>query len=337
MKKIYIIGGGCWGSTLAYIYAKKGLEVILYEPVEEFRNYIICYKKPKFFQYVNFSNKTKFSESISEIENSDIVMLVIPSKYLYDILIRIKQTQIELKNKIFISCIKGFDLRTLNRPTELIYKILNVGYNNIFVFSGPSHAEEVAQNKPTAIAIAGKNKKLLSKLQKLLSTENLRVYTNDDMVGVEIAGAVKNIYAIAAGICDGLNLGDNAKSALLTRSLKEMIILGKIFGSEIKTFFGLSGLGDLLATAYSNYSRNRNFGEYIVKYKDVEKARRKVITVVEGYYTIKAIHDISKRYLLDLPIANEVYKIIYKNKSPNDSLKSLFSRTLKPEFKGYLL
>ncbi len=338
MKKIFIIGGGCWGSTLAYVYTnKEDLKVSLYEPVEEFRKHIISYKKPKFFKYVKFSRRTKIVEDIFEIENSDIIIFVIASKYLYDILTKIKETKINLENKIIISCIKGFDLKTLNRPTQLIHNVLNVNYENIFVFSGPSHAEEVAQNKPTAITIAGKNENLLAKLQKILSHKNLRVYTNNDIIGVEIAGAIKNVYAISAGICDGLNLGNNAKSALITRALKEMLILGKIFSAELKTFFGLSGLGDLLTTSYSCYSRNRNFGEYIAKYKDVEKAKKKVTTFVEGYYTTKALYEISKKYKLDLPIAVEVYKIIYKNKNPQDSLNSLLRRPLKPEFQNYYL
>ncbi|MFN3551106.1 MAG: NAD(P)H-dependent glycerol-3-phosphate dehydrogenase [Endomicrobiia bacterium] len=338
MKKIFIIGGGCWGSTLAYLYTnKENLEVSLYEPVEEFRKYTIAYKKPKFFKYVKFNNKTKIVEDIFEIADNDIIMFVVPSKYLYDVLMNIRKININLKNKIFISCIKGFDLQTLNRPTELIHNVLNISYENIFVFSGPSHAEEVVQNKPTAITIAGKNKKLLTKLQKVLSTENLRVYTNTDVIGVEVAGAIKNVYAISAGICDGLNLGNNAKSALITRALKEMLILGKIFSAELKTFFGLSGLGDLLTTSYSIYSRNRNFGEYIVKYKDIEKAKKKVVSFVEGYYTTKAVYEISKKYNLDLPIAVEVYKIIYKNKNPQDSLNTLLKRSLKPEFQDYNL
>lgn len=337
LKKIFILGAGCWGSTLANLYSKKGFEITLWEPVEEFRKFLIANRHPKFFDYIKLSSEVKITGDISEIKNAEIVMFVVPSKYLKDTLLKIKDSEVDFRNKIFISCIKGFDLKTLSRPTQMIHNLLSFSYNNIFVFSGPSHAEEVAQGLPTAITIAGKNLRILKKLQKLLSAPNLRVYTNTDVLGVEIAGAIKNVYAIAAGICDGLSLGNNAKSALITRCLKEMIIVGKIFGAEVKTFFGLSGLGDLLTTAYSNYSRNRNFGEYIVKFKDVEKAKQKIKTSIEGYYTSKVLYELSKKYSVDLPVAKEVYYIIYKNKSPKDALKSLLLRKLKEEFQGYVL
>ena len=330
MKSIFVIGGGCWGATLATVYAQKGLKVVLYEPVFENYKYLKLYYHPKFFNYVSIPKNVNITNDISEIQNNDIVFLVIPSVYVLTILQKIKN--LNVKEKIFVSCVKGVEPKTFCRITEIINKVLNIQRNKIFVLSGPSHAEEVALGKPTAISLAGENKELLVKLQKLLTTKNLRIYINTDVVGVEIAGAIKNIYAIAAGICDGLKLGNNAKAALLTRSLKEMILIGTHFGAQTQTFFGLSGIGDLLTTAYSGYSRNRTFGEYIAKYKNVETAKQKIHTFIEGIYTVKTIHKIAKKYSIDLPIAEEVYKIIYKNKLPELSIKSLLSRPLKEEF-----
>ncbi len=330
MKNIFVIGGGCWGSTLATIYAKKGLKVVLYEPVIENCNYLKHYHHPKFFNYLTIPKNVRITNDITNIQNSDIILLVVPSVYVSTILQKIKS--LNIKQKIFISCVKGFELKTFKPISKTIAECLKINKEKIFVLSGPSHAEEVALGKPTAVSLAGINKDLLVKLQKLLTTEKLRIYINTDIAGVEIAGAVKNVYAIAAGICDGLKLGNNAKAALLTRSLKEMILIGKHFGAETQTFFGLSGIGDLLTTAYSSYSRNRTFGEYLAVYKNFEKAKQKVLTFIEGIYTIKIITKIAKKYSIDLPIAEEVYKIIYKNKSPELSIKSLLTRPLKEEF-----
>lgn len=335
MEKISIIGAGCWGTTLAYIYAKKINSVILYEPVEENYFYLQKYRHPKFFKYVKLQKNVYITNNLNDITESNLLLLVLPSIYVNDTLQKIKQNCFNLKNKIFISCIKGLDYKTNKRISELIKEILKINEENIFVLSGPSHAEEVALCKPTAVTVAGKNIPLLKQLQKLLSTEFFRVYYHTDIVGVEIAGTTKNIYAIAAGICDGLNLGSNAKSALLTRSLKEMILIGEYFGAKKTTFFGLSGIGDLLTTAYSKFSRNRTFGEYVAKYKNVNKAKQKIKTIIEGIYTIKVIHKIFKNTNIELPIADEVYKIVYKNKPPELSIKSLLSRPLKEEFYWY--
>jgi glycerol-3-phosphate dehydrogenase (NAD(P)+) len=333
MKNIFIIGGGCWGSTLATIFAKKGLKITLYEPLDENYNYLKDHRHPKFFSYVKIPDNVNISNNITLIQNSNIVFLVLPSIYVAEVIQKIKN--LNIKNKIFISCVKGFDPKTFKPISKIIRENLNVKNENIFVLSGPSHAEEVAMGKPTAVCLAGKNKNLLVNLQKLLVTETLRIYTNTDLIGIEIAGAVKNIYAIAAGICDGLKLGNNAKAALLTRALKEMVLIGFHFGAKIQTFFGLSGIGDLLTTAYSSYSRNRTFGEYLVIYEDIEKAKQNVRTFIEGIHTVKTIHKIAKKYSLELPIAEEVYKIVYKNKPPELSIKSLLTRPLKEEF-GWL-
>ncbi len=335
MKKIAVLGAGCWGSTLATIYAEKGLNVTLWEPIEENLKYLKKFRHPKFFNYIKLPKNVNLTNDLSKIEYTDLIFLVTPSIYTRETLQKIKNLNLQLNKNLIISCVKGFDQKTNKRISEIIKDILQINQKNIFVFSGPTHAEEVAMKKPTAITLAGNNKKNLAILQKILSTSTLRVYTNTDIIGVEIAGAVKNVYAIAAGICDGLCLGNNAKAALITRSLKEMVLIGKIFKAQLRTFFGLSGIGDLLTTAYSNFSRNRTFGEYIARHKDVNKAKNKVKTSIEGFYTVKVMHEISKKFFIDLPIAEEVYKIIYNNKSPELSINELLSRPLKEEFSWY--
>ncbi|MCS7150961.1 MAG: NAD(P)-dependent glycerol-3-phosphate dehydrogenase [Endomicrobia bacterium] len=332
MKKIFILGAGCWGSTLATVYAEKGFKVTLWEPISENLEYIKLYRKPKFFKYVKIPPQVHITSKIEEIKNADVIFLVTPSIYVNETLSKLEPLKKKLNNKILISCVKGFEPTTLKTISTTIYEKLKIEMKQIFVFSGPSHAEEVAMGKPTAIVLAGINYKFLKILQKMLSTEIIRVYTNDDIIGVEVAGATKNVYAIAAGICDGLNLGNNAKSALLTRSIKEMVLIGKYFGAKITTFFGLAGIGDLLTTAYSSFSRNRTFGEYLALYKNVNIAKTKIKTSIEGYNTSKVLHIFSEKNKLDLPIAEEVYKIIYKNSSPENAIKNLLSRPLKEEF-----
>ncbi len=328
----YIIGAGCWGSTLANVYSKKNIKIVLCEPNRERYNFIKEHRHPKFFNYVKLPKNVEITTQFKGIENFNIVFLVVTSIYVRKILLKLKALISNWEDKIFISCVKGIDFKTFSLPSKLISEILSIPEDKIFVFSGPSHAEEIALGKPAAITLAGKNKQLLPVLQKLLSTSTIRVYTDDDVIGVEIAGAVKNIYAIAAGICDGLHLGNNAKSALITRSLKEMVIIGKLFGSKTRTFFGLSGIGDLLTTCYSPYSRNRTFGEYLAKYHNVAKAKQKIHTSIEGLYTVKSVYKLIKKHNLELPIAEEVYKIVYKNKNPESSIKTLLSRPLKQEF-----
>lgn len=335
MKNIMILGAGCWGGTLASIYANKGFNVTLWEPIKENLQYLHKFRHPKFFNYIKLQKNVHITDNLSEIENSHLILLVMPSIYVRDTLQKINDLKLDLNKKLIISCVKGLDQKTQKRITEIIEEILKINTKNLFVFSGPTHAEEVAMNKPTAITLAGNNEESLLELQKILSTPTLRVYTNNDVAGVEIAGAVKNVYAIAAGICDGLKLGNNAKAALITRSLKEMILLGKIFKAKVHTFFGLAGIGDLLTTAYSKFSRNRTFGEYIAKYKNIDKAKQKIKTSIEGFFTAKVIHEISKKFSIDLPIAEEVYKIIYNKKSPDLSIKTLLSRSLKEEFSWY--
>ncbi|MCX7910891.1 MAG: NAD(P)-dependent glycerol-3-phosphate dehydrogenase [Endomicrobia bacterium] len=331
--KMFILGAGCWGATLASIYAQKGFKIELWEANKERFRYLIKHRHPKYYNFIKLPKSVSITNELEKLYYYPIIMLAIPSVYVRETLEKIKN--LNIKDKTFISCTKGLEINTLKTPSQIINEVLSINYKNILTFSGPSHAEEVALKKPTAIILAGKNPKLLKELQRLLSTEFLRIYINSDIIGVEIAGAIKNIYAIAAGICDGLQLGNNAKSSLLTRALKEMLLIGKILGGNPKTFIGLAGLGDLLTTSYSRFSRNRNFGEYLAIYKDIKKAKQKIKTSIEGLFTLKAIYKLSKSKLIELPIVEELYKIVYKNKNPQNSIKTLLSRKLKKEFYGY--
>jgi glycerol-3-phosphate dehydrogenase (NAD(P)+) len=337
---MFVLGAGCWGFTLANMYSQKNYNVCLWEPIKQQALKLNTTRQLKNFSNIKLSPKVKITDNILELNNYNLILFVTPSVYLRETVLKIKNLNLNLKNKYLISCIKGIEENTFLTPSQIIKQVLNVSQNNIFVLSGPSHAEEVIEKKPTAITLAGYNKESLIKLQKILSTEFFRVYTNTDILGVELGGILKNVYAIAGGICDGLGLGNNAKSALLTRALKEIVSVGKLLGGQKITFFGLSGLGDLLTTAYSNYSRNRNFGEYLAKTGNVTTAKKLVKTTIEGIKTAKVLYELAKKYNLDLPIATQVYNVIHKNKvSKKDFekiIKTLFLRKLKYEFANYL-
>ncbi|RMD45298.1 MAG: NAD(P)-dependent glycerol-3-phosphate dehydrogenase [Aquificota bacterium] len=263
------------------------------------------------------------------IKLSKIIIIAIPVQEIKGLIKKIKSLYI--KDKIFISASKGIDIETLKPVSEIIHKELSIKKENVFVLSGPSFAKEVALGLPTAITLAGEICKG-KEIQKLLNTENFRLYITEDIKGVEIGGAVKNVIAIATGISDGLNLGNNARAALITRGLYEMTKLAYIFGGKIETLYGLAGLGDLVLTATGNLSRNRKLGLLLGKGLNLEKALKEIGQVVEGIKTVKAIRKIKEKYNLELPISETVYKILYENLSPKDAVKLLMSRQPKKEF-----
>ena len=203
--------------------------------------------------------------------------------------------------------------------------------SNICTLSGPSHAEEVCRGIPTTVVVAGSNITLNRKIQELLSSSTFRVYSNTDIKGVEIAGAIKNVISIASGICVGLGFGDNTIAALITRGLNEIVRLGHIYEAEVSTFYGLAGIGDLSVTAFSKHSRNRQFGIEIGKGKRPLDCIDNIDMIVEGYYTVEALNDIIIENNLEMPISKSVYSILYKNLSPKQAIMNLMSRSLTHE------
>ena len=230
-----------------------------------------------------------------------------------------------------VSVAKGIEQTTLKRPSEIVKEVLDYPNDKIAVLSGPSHAEEVARQKPASVVVASSNKKLARDLQAIFSNEYFRVYTQDDVVGVETAAAVKNIIAIAAGICDGLGLGDNAKSALLTRGMVEISRLGQALGGKKNTFFGLAGIGDLITTCISPHGRNRSVGVRIGKGETLTQILKSMQQVAEGVWTTKAVMKVIKKYKVEMPITQEVYKILFEDKDPMKAVYTLMTRKPKTE------
>lgn len=228
-----------------------------------------------------------------------------------------------------VSVAKGIENGTLLRPTEIITQVL--GAHQVAALSGPSHAEEIGRRLPATVVAASSDLSFSRQVQHWFNTDRFRVYTNIDLVGVELAGALKNVIAIAAGISDGLGYGDNAKSALLTRSLVEMTRFGVRFGAEPSTFSGLAGIGDLITTCFSPFGRNRKVGERLGQGESLDSILQSMVAVAEGVATTKSVHQIATEEGIDMPIVNEVYQVLFHGKSPAEATNDLMVRPLKPE------
>jgi len=245
-----------------------------------------------------------------------------------------KEIPVEKLDKIcgWIIVSKGIENESNALLTEVIkQEIPHISADKLAVLSGPSHAEEVGRKLPTTVVAASTNDELAGKIQQIFSNGVFRVYTSSDVIGVELAGSVKNVIAVAAGACDGLGYGDNTKGALLTRGIAEMVRLGLKMGAQEHTFSGLAGFGDLITTCCSKYSRNRNFGELVASGLSLQEALQKMTMVAEGVTTVKSVYALSQKMGVDMPITSEVYNALYKGKNPQDIVTDLMTREPKAE------
>jgi glycerol-3-phosphate dehydrogenase (NAD(P)+) len=326
-EKIGIIGAGGWGIALSILLNKLKNKVFIWEPIKE--NYEILIKTREninYFKNVKIPKSIEISNSLGEVvENSEILIIVVRSSFFRH---TIKELKLYYDNQPIIIGTKGLEFKTGKRMSEILEEFIIT--KNYAVLSGPTIAKEIVKGYPTAATIASYDTKISEYFQKIISCENFRIYSSDDIIGVEIGGAFKNVIAIGAGIIDGLKLGINTKSSYLTRGLNEMIKIGTFLGGEEKTFRGLSGMGDLITTSFSKYSRNRSFGEGIVKIGKEEYLKNAKM-VIEGIPTTKAFYKLSKKFNIELPITEAIYKIIYKNSDVRKEIKKLMLRELKKE------
>jgi glycerol-3-phosphate dehydrogenase (NAD(P)+) len=330
-EKIGILGSGSWGTTLGILLSNRHHVKMWEFDIKQFKKIVKNRENKKFLPGVKLPKNLNFTNDINEvIIDSDIIIIALPSHTIRNNLKSIKK---QLKNKILICVSKGIENKTLNRMSEVIYDETN--NSNIFSLSGPSHAEEVSNKIPTTVVIAPlkKNTKTLKRLQNIFMTEHFRVYTNDDIIGVELGGSVKNIIAIAAGISDGLGFGANTKAALMTRGMKEIQRLGIKMGAKADTFSGLAGIGDLITTCISHHSRNRFVGEELGKGRSIKTILNKMVMIAEGVKTTKSVYNLAKKFKIEMPITEQVYKILYRNGDPKKAVKSLMLRQAKSEKK----
>jgi len=327
MKNIAIIGSGSWGVALAIHLAKLGNKVKIWSFMQEEADLINNEKKCKFLPEVTLPEGIYCTTSYEEaIKNSEIILHVTPSKFTRN---TVKEYKKYVTNQTIVICTKGFEKETLSSLDEVFkQEIPNV---KLAVLSGPSHAEEVSKAVPTAMVIASENEEIANELRDIFMNENLRVYTSKDVKGVELGGALKNIIAFCAGVAAGIGLGDNTFAALITRGLCEISRLGVALGGKYETFYGLTGLGDLIVTCLSEHSRNRTAGKLMGQGKTLEEARNQIGMVIEGVDNIEVAYELAQKYQVDMPIVNAVYDMLYNNLSPKEGVTRLMTRDKKSE------
>ncbi len=328
--KISVLGDGGWGTTLAILLHKNGHKVTLWGA---FPGYVTYLKQKRinarFLPDVPIPRSLNITSDLKQATTEkDLIVLAIPSQHMRSIIKLVKACGVS-KAVPFLSATKGLEIRTLLRMSELIQQEL--GKVGLGVLSGPTIAREVAMGVPTTGVVASSSKMLRTLIAGALNTDRFRVYTNSDVIGVELGGSLKNVIAIACGISDGLGFGTNAKASLLTRGLAEMSRLGIKLGAKASTFSGISGLGDLVTTCVSPFSRNRYVGERIGKGKTARQVTDKMKMVAEGVPTTKATYNLSLKYNIDMPITQEIYKVLYKDKDPKKAVRDLMTRSLKEE------
>ncbi len=321
--KIGIVGAGSWGTALAYLLNKNGHKVTLwgydkYEIIEiqEKR------ENKRFLPDVILSPNLKITYDSNDLIDKEIIVLAVPSKAVRQVCERFKA--IFDDGRIIINVAKGIEEETLLRLSEVIKQVIPSA--NVATLSGPSHAEEVAKNIATACVASAYDIETARIVQDIFMNETFRVYTNMDIIGVELGGALKNLIALAVGASDGCGFGDNAKAALMTRGMTEISRLGVAMGANRETFSGLTGIGDLIVTCTSIHSRNRRAGILLGQGKSLEEALEEVQMVVEGVNTAKAAYELSKKYNVKMPITKEINEVLFNNKDTKDAVISLMGR-----------
>lgn len=329
MRKVTFIGAGSFGTALAVLLAEKGNDVYIYDRNKEIVDDInierrnIRYMKKLYIP----ENVTAVSTMEKAVKDADYVVLAVPSQVIRTVSKQVKQYI--NKDAVIISIAKGIEKGTNKRMSVVIGEELQ---NPVVILSGPSHAEEVALKLPTTVVTTSTDMKYAKDVQDLFMNSYFRVYTNDDIIGVEIGGAVKNIIALAAGIIDGLGFGDNTKAALITRGMSEIARIGIALGGKAKTFYGLTGMGDLIVTCTSKHSRNRMAGYLIGKGKTVDEAVSEVKMVVEGIDACKAFYNLKEKLNISMPITDGLYKGLFNGKTSDEVISELMNRDKKNEF-----
>ncbi|QHI68556.1 NAD(P)H-dependent glycerol-3-phosphate dehydrogenase [Tichowtungia aerotolerans] len=323
----FVIGNGGWGTALAMTLAGNGHRVTIWGPFEEEIETIrSAGENSVYLPGVDLPSEIKWTSDPSASAGTDLVVMVTPSRFYRSTL----ETFVPYlsENTLIVSATKGLDEKTHQRMSEVAEEVL---HREIAVLSGPSHAEEVARGVPTAVTVAGSDFQTLEKIQAAFMGPAFRVYTSDDLIGVELGGTLKNVIAVAAGILDGIGLGDNSKAALMTRGLAEIARLGAALGAKPETFSGLSGIGDLIVTCASRHSRNRSVGERLGRGESLQEIMNGMKQVAEGIWNAKAARDLAEKHHIDVPITEEVCQIVENGKDPKQALHDLMNRDPKAE------
>lgn len=331
---IGIIGSGAWGTTLGLTFSKAGIPVTLWEHNPERAEMIARNRENRsFLPGFQLPELLKITSSIKNaVEEKDVVILAVPSQQFRQNAALMKPS-ID-KNTILVSASKGLEISSLQRISQILEEELPEMKANIAALSGPNISREIAEGKPAAAVLAAETTQAAEQAQQILSTSTYRIYRSDDLVGVELAGALKNIMAIGAGICDGLGFGENTKASFLTRGLSEITRLGVAAGANPLTFAGLAGLGDLIATCSSTLSRNHRVGISLAQGKNLDDILSELHAVAEGVATTRAALEMARKLNIELPITEQVYAALFEQKSPQQAVADLMLRELKHELEG---
>lgn len=330
--KISILGAGGWGTALSIVLNRNKHNVTLWEYNPEYAHTLKEYRENFYYlRGIKIPDRIKISNDIEQAADyADMLIVSTPVQFIRKVLGQISLK--DLRDKLILSVAKGIENKTLLTVSGIIKDVLKkADVKKFAVLSGPSHAEEVARNIPTALSAAAYDMKIARLVQSVFSNRHFRVYRSSDVLGVELGGALKNVIAIAAGISDGAGFGDNTKAAIMTRGIREITRLGVKMGAEEKTFMGLSGIGDLIVTCMSKLSRNRYVGEQIGKGKKLKQVLSEMKMVAEGVATTKSVHELAAKLKVELPITEQVYKMLFENKNPHLATEELMTRDLKEE------
>ncbi len=334
MASVGVIGSGAWGTTLALLLANKGAETTLWEHRPE-RAFEMQQRRENvlFLPGIRFPGALHVTSDIKEaVEEKDMLLLVTPSQLMREN-VRMFAPYVG-RETLFVSGSKGIEISSLKRMTEVIKEELPAMGRRVVALSGPTIAREVADGKPTAAVVAAEDREVAVQARILLTTSQFRVYTADDVVGVELGGAFKNIIAIGAGIIDGMHMGENAKAAFITRGLAELVRLGLAAGANPFTFVGLAGIGDLIVTCASPLSRNQQLGRRLAAGEKLEDILASTHTVAEGVSTTRAALKLAKRYQVELPITYQLSQVLFEGLDPHEAVPELMMRDPKHEMEG---
>jgi glycerol-3-phosphate dehydrogenase (NAD(P)+) len=326
--KATVIGDGGWGTALAMVLERNGHDVTVWGPFQDYLEEIRLFNENiTYLPGVKVPPAIRWtSDREDAVKDADLVVLVVPSRFYKPVVESFKP--FIASSTLIVSATKGLDEETHERMSEVAEHILD---RSVAVLSGPSHAEEVARGVPCAVAIAAADLDVAEQIQRYFVNDTFRVYTLDDVVGVELGGSLKNVIAIAAGIGDGMGFGDNSKAALMTRGIAEITRLGVALGAKPETFSGLSGIGDLMVTCMSRHSRNRGVGERLGKGESLEEIMGSMKMVAEGVWNCQAAKELADAHGIPVPITEQVNAVVHEGKDPRQAVMDLMARAPKPE------
>ena len=327
-KRTAILGAGGWGTALAVLWARQGNDILLWghnpERAQELRR---SRENTEYLPGVTLPESVDVTSDLSQCADAELIVFVTPSTALRGVAEQLRQHV--SKDAVLLSCTKGIEHGTGMRMTQILAEVLPE--HTVAVLSGPNLAVEVSRDRPTATVLGCEQPECAEALQQHLGSPLFRIYSSDETIGIELGGALKNVYALAAGCSDGFGLGDNSKAALVTRALAEMLRLGTAMGGDPRTFYGLSGAGDLIATCFSQHSRNRRVGEQLGRGRTLQQIADKSHSIAEGVPTAKSAFECARRLNIETPIIDQVYSVVYEAKPPAQALQELLGRDQKAE------